>query len=193
MSEKTEIPDEIAELDAQIGQALALLTPRQRKFALILGEGAESQSGAAVKSGYTQNRAESTGSRLMTNGKVRHAVELLQRKNQYEHGIAAAWKRQKLAEIVNRSLVPGDEYNAHAANQALRTLCEMDGNYAALQVKHSHLSVSVNLDYQIDLPGRVIEGEKPKPDGGHESESYALQGVEGHSVRNGENSGENHG
>lgn len=149
--------DEVESLEDHIQDALAALTPRQRTFALTLGEGGESQTSAALKAGYTQNRAEATGSRLMTNGKVKHAVSLLQRKNQYEHGIAAAWKRQKLAEIVNRSLTPGDEFNAHAANQALRTLCEMDGNYAALQVKHSHLSVSVSLDYQIDLPERVID------------------------------------
>lgn len=158
MSEK----DENAELDHQIEQALAVLNPRQRKFALILGEDGETQTGAAVKAGYAPLRADQQASRMLRDVKVSTAVQLLRRHHQLQHGISAAWKRERLQNIVERSLTPGDEYNAHAANQALRTLCEMDGDYAAIQVKHSHLNVTVNLDYDIEMPGRVIEAETVK-------------------------------
>jgi len=156
--------DEIEQLDQEIEQALSVLNNRQRKFSLVLAEGNESQSEAAIKAGYTQNRAESTGCRLMTNGKVSNAVALLRRKYQLEHGISAAWKREKLEEIVTNSLAKGTpEYNVHGANQAIRTLCEMDGNYKALEVKHQHLKVNVSIGYDVQLPEReekVIEHEK---------------------------------
>jgi hypothetical protein len=150
------IADDVAALEAEIEQALAKLNPRQRKYALLYSEGGITAEQALIDARYSKNTARKQNRALGANSGTARAIELLKRKHQLEHGISAAWKREKLRSIAERASTPGEHYNSHAANQAIRTLCEMDGDYAALTVKHQHLSVNVSLDYAIDLPGRVI-------------------------------------
>jgi phage terminase small subunit len=145
--------NEIAELDQQIEQALSVLNLRQRKFALLVSEG-ESGTQAAIKANYAKPQAASTASRMLSrNAKVKTAVSLLSRKHQLEHGIAAGEKRKRLLYIADQHR----DANPAAAVRALHELNLMDGHHAAIQVKHNHLSVNVNLDYQVDLPERVID------------------------------------
>lgn len=150
-------PEELAD---QLEDALSQLKPRQRRFVQEVATGDADNSTCALRAGYSKNNPSEVASSLMKNPAIKHALALQRQQYALATGYTAAWKRQQLAEVVTRGL---DEENPNlpAVNAAIRTMCEMDGSFAALQIKHNHLAVSVSLDYQIDLPkrGNVIEGE----------------------------------
>lgn len=115
------------DLDEQIEQALKPLTAKQRLFVEHHAAGLNGTM-AAMKAGYSENRARHTASRLVTNGSfanVQHALALLRRKYAWEHGIPAAWKRMQLVELFGQAR---ELEQCSAANQTMRTLAEIDGD-----------------------------------------------------------------
>ena len=157
------ILDDMNGLGNRLSDAMSKLTSRQQRFVTEAASGEVALSVAAVRAGYPENTASSAGSRVAKIPRVARAITLQKQQYALLHGITAAWKRQKLVRIIDNSLTAGDAKNHSVAISAIRTLCEIDGDYKALEVKHSHLKVNVTLDYQLDMPkregGRVIDGE----------------------------------
>jgi len=150
--------DEIEELDVQIEQALAVLNNRQKKFVLTLGEGNETQTGAAIKAGYSENRARQTGNRLVTKGHITRAISLLSKKHQLDHGIAASEKRRRLLEIADTARQPGDDYQPSAAVSSLRLLAELDGDIRSTGGSGSNVTINVITGVTTD-DEKVIDHE----------------------------------
>ena len=149
--------DALNRLEKEIDSALADLTPKQKKFAMVYGEGNVSAEQAALDAGYTKRSARCTMSAIRRRPKIAHALKLITRKHQLEHGVSAAWKRQKLVEIVEQSADPeSEQYNASAANQAIRTLAEIDGDFKPREIHHRGTMLNINLDYDITLPERGV-------------------------------------
>lgn len=154
-----DVKDSLEELDREIQKALKPLNSRQRKFALVVGVG-ESQTKAAVAANYSKNRAEQTGSRLLTNGKVKNAVQLIQYKHQLQHGIDAGIKRGMLLDIAATAKAPGDNYQPSAAVRALHELNEMDGHLKPRETRITGVNLNIGISYDVALPERVIEGDR---------------------------------
>lgn len=95
---------------------------------------------------------------------MRQAVELPRTNNRYEHGLSAAWKRERLAHAIRLvSDENSEHFNAHSLRPLVNETNPMDGHHTALQVGHSHLNMNFDVGYQIELPEWMIEHmEGPK-------------------------------
>ncbi len=152
------------ELDEELDDALSKLNSQRRRFVQEVASGEVSQKVAAIRAGYSKPTAYAAACGLMKKPDVAHALKLQRKQYALLNGISQAWMRERLVRIIDESLEEGDSKNRTVAISALRTLCEIDGSFAAVQLKHSHLNVSISLDYQIDMPergatGNLIEGE----------------------------------
>ena len=99
------------------------------------------------------------------NGTLRltKAIRLLRWRKELTIGIDAARKRQILMDVARMHAIE----TPSAAVSAIRELNAMDGDNAALEIKHSGTLNVVSIDYQMDI-GRQIEGkvelEEPVPE-----------------------------
>lgn len=127
------------------------ITPQQSKFCRLIADGC-SQSEAYMKAypkTKTARAAESNGSRLMRNDKVKSEIQRLKSKTEAKETLTRQKKRQILAKIAN-----GDK--ATAAIQAIKVDNEMTGDNAPIRVE-GELSIKKAWDQISDtsgLPGR---------------------------------------
>ncbi len=140
---------EVALLDAETKAALDALPFRQMGFAYAIGSG-QKRKEAMAKTGLDSSEA----SRALQSEKVLKAIRLVQQGVQLRYGISAAWKRQKLRDIVdaNQNTSPA------AAVSALKLLVDLDHD-TDRYVNHPKLANAPLLDRQQSIANLVSEGQ----------------------------------
>lgn len=94
------------------------LTPRQDTFAKNVAKGG-SQAQAARDAGYVASRSHTTGSELMLNPLVRHAVELYRASAEAKHEVTRDRVVNRIAEIGHVAFSAGDFGPALKAQELL--------------------------------------------------------------------------
>ena len=157
---------DVGDLDQQIEQALAPLNARQRKFVEIYAAG-DNATSAALKAGYSVDRARQTGCRLATNGDFAHvqrAIALLRDRYSLQHGIPAAWKRGALVNTYERAM---DINQPGSAVSAVRVLCELDGD---IRTSGGAVPGNVTIVVQTGIQREKDISECPLPESGSDFE-----------------------
>lgn len=151
----------INQLDQDIRAALRKLNNRQTKFVRLIVKGT-SQEQSAIKAGYAKSTARTQAMKISANLSVAHAIDLMKYRSQLEHGIDIGVKRQMLAQIADNASQKDEYYQPRSAVAAINELNKMDGDIKPLNSTHT-LNVNVGLNYDIQLPGRIIE-HQDEPD-----------------------------
>jgi len=162
----------ISDISRAVDRLMRKVPPKRRKFIreyMVDGNGGK----AAIRAGYAVKSSMSTASLIISDPTISIIVRLLEEKHQLQTGISASWKRRRLKDIIEMTVAKGDDFQPGTAVKAINELNLMDGSHKPKLHHVTSESVSVNLNYQIDMPARegaektVIEGE---PDGDNEPE-----------------------
>ena len=144
----------LEELQEQIDQELQRLSPKQRKFALIYGQGNHNQQDAYRSAGYAPTHASNNA--YAVRKKAATAMQLIQRKHALENGQSASEYRQKLINLHNLCAAVGSpSWEPRTAHSVLRTLMELDGH-----IKNTGTSgVSVSIELVDPVAGITIDSD----------------------------------
>lgn len=143
----------IDSLDKQIAKLMKQVIPKRRRFCREFTIDWNATQ-AAIRAGYSARSAYGTANIIMSDSIIQAIVQLFDEKHQLTTGISASWKRRKLKEIVQMTMAEGDTFQPGTAVKAINELSLMDGSHKPKQHHVTSESVSVQLNYQIDIPVR---------------------------------------
>jgi phage terminase small subunit len=104
---------------------------------------------AALKAGYREKSAHSTGSENLRKPEIKKAIDNLQRKVEEKMEMTFEWKLEKLKKAIDAGLVDSEEgveiKNASLFLGAMSESNKMQGHYAA-EKKVNETSIKENLE-----------------------------------------------
>ena len=106
------------------------LTPKQRKFVKFYVESGNATE-AAIKAGYSEDRAAVTGSENVRKSNIRKAIEREERRIDAEHDVSVGWRLEMLKAIAQEG-VSGSSLSA--AVSALAEINRMTGGHAPTKI-----------------------------------------------------------
>lgn len=116
----------LQEIEEELEQELARLQPRQRKFALLYGDGGKSQMEAAISAGYSSHGIERNAHRVAKS--TRKALSLIRKRSELINGESLDTHRSKLLNLFELCATPDSPtWEPRTAHAIRRTLLEIDG------------------------------------------------------------------
>ena len=106
------------------------LTPKQRKFVKFYVESGNATE-AAIKAGYSEDRAAVTGSENVRKSNIRKAIEREERRIDAEHDVSVGWRLEMLKAIVQEG---ASGSSLSAAVSALAEINRMTGGHAPTKI-----------------------------------------------------------
>ena len=110
------------------------LTPKQRKFVKFYVESGNATE-AAIKAGYSEDRAAVTGSENVRKSNIRKAIEREERRIDAEHDVSVGWRLEMLKAIVQEG---ASGSSLSAAVSALAEINRMTGGHTPTKIAETN-------------------------------------------------------